>query len=800
MWTWLAGKILRNRIAVLVVTGLLTVFMGWMAGRVKMSFRNGGLLPKDDSTLIAYQQFVHQFSEDGNVVVIGTDDKDFFKPERFAAWWRLGNDLKAIDGVDSVFSEAHLFDLVRDDSLMTFKLRPVVPVPPTDQAGMDTLVAHLRSLPFYDRLLFNDSTGAHVMMLFLDAAMFNSERRGHMIEDILALGDAYAADHVPLHYSGLPYIRVKVASLVKGEMPLFMGGSLFVCAVLLLVFFKSWRVMWVCTAVVAISVVWSFGLMALFDCPITLIMSVIAPLVIVTGVPNCVFLINSYQIEYVHHGNQMKALQRVITRVGAAAFMTNATTAVGFTSFMLVSSDTLKEFGLIATLGIMVLWALSMVLIPICFSFMPPPTAKHLKHLDRKWMDAVVDRIVRISHLHRPMVYAITLLVFIVALVGMGRLKDESRIVDDLPEENEVLVNMRWFERNFRGVIPLEVIIDTKKNGGALKEPTLKRIQRLHDTLATYPQFSRPLSVVDAVKFTKQAFYGGDPQRYELIRPSYAPDQFIVKYLPKATEKKDMGKAFLDTARQVTRLTVQMADIGTTRMDQLMTELRPQVDSIFAPDKYDVRFTGNSIIFLEGSRYLIDNLIWSLFWAVVFIVALMALLFNSLRILVVSLIPNLIPLVVTAGLMGYFHIPIKPSTILVFGIALGIAVDNAIHFLARYRLELKLTNNDYKRAVDRATREVSVGIIYTSAVLFFGFIIFAFSKFGGIQALGILTSITLLVAMFTNLLVLPGLLLTFHRNLITRAFQEPLLVILDEEEDINLDELKVEDTAQSQQP
>lgn len=798
MWTWLAGRILRNRIAVLVITGLLTVFMGWMASRVKMSYRNGGLLPKDDSTFVAYQHFVHQFSEDGNVVVIGTDDPDFFKPERFAAWWRLGNDLKAIDGVDSVFSEAHLFDLVRDDSLMTFKLRPVVPVPPTDQAGMDSLKAQLRSLPFYDRLLFNDGTGAHVMMLFLDAAMFNSERRGHMIEDIVERGDAYAADHVALHYSGLPYIRVKVASLVKGEMPVFMGGSLFVCAVLLLIFFRSWRVMWVCTAVVAISVVWSFGLMALFDCPITLIMSVIAPLVIVTGVPNCVFLINSYQIEYVHHRNQMKALQRVITRVGAAAFMTNATTAVGFTSFMLVSSDTLKEFGLIATLGIMVLWALSMVLIPIFFSFMPPPTAKHLRHLDRKWMDTVVDRIVRISHRHRPMVYAITLLVFIVALVGMGKLKDESRVVDDLPEENEVLVNMRWFERNFRGVIPLEVVIDTKKNGGALKDATLRRIERLHDTLATYPQFSRPLSVVDAVKFTKQAFYGGNPEKYALLN---GPEKsFILPYLQGAGDKKNMGKAFLDTARQVTRLTVQMADIGTTRMDELMTRLRPQVDSIFTPDKYDVQFTGNSIIFLEGSRYLIDNLIWSLFWAVVFIVALMALLFSSLRILVVSLIPNLIPLVVTAGLMGYFHIPIKPSTILVFGIALGIAVDNAIHFLARYRLELKLTNNDYKRAVDRATREVSVGIIYTSAVLFFGFIIFAFSKFGGIQALGILTSITLLVAMFTNLLVLPGLLLTFHRNLITRSFQEPLLVILDEEEDINLDELKVEGTAQPQRP
>ncbi|MBK6775600.1 MAG: MMPL family transporter [Flavobacteriales bacterium] len=797
MWTWLAGKILRNRITVLVITGVLTVLMGYQATKVKMSYRHGGLLPKTDSVYLAYHEFTEQFSEDGNVMVLGTGDPKLYTPERFKAWWQLGNDLKEIPGVDSVFSEAHLFDLVRDDSLTTFKLRSVVVSPPTTQAEMDSLKARIRSLPFYDKLLFNDSTGASLMMLFLDAAMFNSEQRGDMIERIVARGEEFAAGGSEVHYSGLPYVRVMLTSLVKGEMPLFMGLSLLVCAILLLIFFRSWRVMWICVLVVAISVVWSFGILGLLDYRITLIMSVISPLVIVTGVPNCVFLINSYQIEFVRHGNKMKALQRVITRVGAAAFMTNATTAVGFTTFMLTYSDSLREFGLVATAGIMVLWALSMVLIPILFSFMPPPTAKHLRHLDRRWMDVVVDRIVRISHRRRALVYALTVLVFSIALLGMTRLKDESRVVDDLPEHNPVLVHMRWFEKNYHGVIPLEVIIDSKKNGGALKDATLKRIERFCDTLATYPEFSRPISIVDAVKFTKQAFYGGNPEKYALLT---GPEKsFILPYLQGAGEKKSMGKAFLDTARQVTRLTVQMADIGTTRMDALMERLRPQVDSIFDPTKYDVRFTGNSVVFLKGNSYLVDNLITSLGWAIALIVVLMALLFGSLRILVVSLIPNLIPLVVTAGLMGIFHIPIKPSTILVFGIALGIAVDNAIHFLARYRLELKLTNNDIKRSVDLATREVSVGIIYTSAVLFFGFTIFAFSEFGGIQALGILTSITLLVAMFTNLLVLPALLLSFHRNLITQAFREPLLVILDEDDDVDLGELKLENSDEQEQ-
>src|SRR5690606_1362769 len=257
------------------------------------------------------------------------------------------------------------------------------------------------------------------------------------------------------------------------------------------------------------------------------------------------------------------------------------------------------------------------------------------------------------------------------------------------------------------------------------------------------------LSIVDAVKFTRQAFYGGDPERYGLLTST--DKRFMLPYIEHIggdAEKgsASMGKAFIDSTLGTTRLTVQMADVGTTKMDLLLQKLRAQTDSIFPTDRYNVVFTGTSVVFLKGSSYLVSNLISSLFWAIVIIVVLMAMLFNSLRILLVALIPNVVPLIVTAGLMGFLDIPIKPSTMLVFGIALGIAVDNAIFFLARYRLEVKLTGGDLAHSVDRAVREVSVGIIYTSVVLVAGFSMFAFSRFGGIQALGMLTTITLLTA------------------------------------------------------
>lgn len=791
MWQWLANRVLRNRTGILIAVLLITGFMAYKASTVGMNYKHGGLLPESDSAYVDYERFLSRFSEDGNVIVIGTEGGSLYTPEHFTAWYELGNDLRTFHGIDSVFSEAHLYELVRDDSLKRFTVERLMQAPPKDRPAMDSLLAAIRSLPFYNGLLYNDSTKASLMMVFVNAPLFNTDERTAVVR---ALGDRVEAfseaTGIKTHLSGLPWIRVKSTNLVKNEMPLFMGSSLFVCGLLLLLFFRSWRVTWICLGVVAVSVVWSFGAMGILGYRITILQSVIAPLVIVMGVPNCVFLINAYHYEYVRHGNKIKALQRVISRIGAAAFMTNATTAVGFTTFCITKSDTLVEFGWVATIGIMVLWALSMLLIPILFSFFPPPKARHLSHLDRRWLDRAVEWIVATSQKHRPLIYSVTTFLTVLAFIGIWRMKDESRIVDDLPADNPVLTDLKFFEANFRGVMPLEVVIDTRKKGGVLTDATLKRIEKLEDTLATYPEFSRPLSIVDAVKFTKQAFYGGNPEKYALLNST--EKTFILPYLEGAQGKEGMARAFIDSTRSTTRVTVQMADVGTTRMEPLLGRLRAQVDSIFSPERYRVTLTGTSVVFLKGSSYLVSNLITSLFWAVVIIVILMALLFNSARILLVALIPNIIPLLFTAGLMGFLHIPIKPSTMLVFGIALGIAVDNAIHFLARYRIELKLSNNDLRASVDLATREVSVGIIYTSVVLLAGFSLFAFSQFGGIQALGMLTTITLLVAMLTNLLVLPSLLLSLNKAIMSRTFQEPFIEILDEEEDIELDELKLD--------
>ena len=770
-----------------MVLGVLTVFFFYQMRNVEVSYKFGGLLPKTDSAYIHYQELLANFSEDGNVIVLGVQDPGLYELENFQAWWQLGHDLKKQEGVDSVFSEAHLFELVRNDSLRKFQLAPIVPTRPETQAEVDSIHRKVRSLPFYRDLLYNDSSNVSLMMVFVNAAKFNSEERGNMVDLIAARVDEFQQDRFKVYRSGLPFIRTVVTERTKSELLMFVCMMIVTVAILLLLFFKNWRVVSMCLLVVAVGVIWAVGSIGLMGYKLTSVMAIIPPLVIVIGIPNCIFLINRYHFELTRHQHKMRALSRVIARTGMASFMTNSTTAVGFATFVLTYSDVLKQFGVIAAWNIMAVFALSILIIPILFSYQKLPDIRHLAHLDRKWVNVATSGLVRIVQHHRKWVYVSMLLVATVGLIGVWQLKNESHVVDDLPADDPVMKDLKFFEAQFNGVMPLEVIIDTRRPGQALKEINLKKIDQLQDSLDRYPELSRSLSIVDAVKFTKQGFYGGDPERYQLIKAN--EKAFILPYLENAQEKGGMARSFINEDRSATRVTLQIADAGTARMDELIAELRNEIDSIFDPQKYRVLLTGTSVVFLEGSKYMVDNLIISLILAVLVISGMMALLFNSLRMVLISLIPNLIPLIATAGMMGYLGVNIKPSTILVFSIAFGISVDNAIHYLSRYRQELKFSKHDIHTSVTNAIREAGVSMMYTSIVLFLGFGLFVFSDFGGTQALGMLISFTLLVAVFTNLLILPSMLLSFEKTMTTTSFEEPLVDMGDDEPEVDTQEI-----------
>ncbi|MFM2201375.1 MAG: hypothetical protein RL040_575 [Bacteroidota bacterium] len=788
---------------------LLTVAMGWQSQYARMSYKFGGVLPENDSTYIEYKNFIEQFSEDGNVLAIGYRDSRIWELPNFLKWRQLVRDLQAtqveVDGtpqnmVDSIFSTGNCYNLVKDTLNMRFEFKQLFEREPQSQAELDSIRNVLYQLPFYEGLLYRSESDAGLMMVFVNGKLFNSENRGNAVERMLELSDRFTADTgIKTYVSGMPYIRSVMSVKVKAELKFFTILSAIICMALLLVFFRSVKVTMVVMSVVVVSVVIAMGSIALFDYPITMLMGLIPPLMIVTTVPNCIYLVTKYHQEYQRYGNKTRALARVVQKAGAAAFMINATTAVGFATFIFTSSDLLKHFGVIASINCLLAFFLSLLVFPIVYSYLPPPSERHLGHLNSPWLERILDSLVRTVIFKRAWVYALTILITGLGVYGISRMHTTGNIVDDIPDTDRVITDLKWFESNFNGVMPFEILVDCQKKGQITKEKNLQKIEELQQLLASYElkladtiihPFSKSLSIVDAGKYVKQAFYDGDSAYYTLI--TREEQAFIGEYIS-SEDRADKGvqKTFLDSTKSMTRITAQVADIGTKEMDRLMSEIKPQIDSIFDPAKYKVTLTGTSIVFLEGTNYLVGDLFSSLLFGVIIISIMMAVMFWSARMVFISFIPNIIPQIVTAGIMGFVGIPLKPSTILVFSIALGITVDNTIHYLAKYRQELKYHDWKIKESALLAIRETGASMVYTSLVLLFGFGCFAASEFEGTRALGVLTAVTLLVAMITNLIILPALLLSFQKRITTKSFKEPFFQSLDEEDDLHYDDWSV---------
>ena len=588
----------------------------------------------------------------------------------------------------------------------------------------------------------------------------------------------------------MPYIRTLNAQTIIDEIGLFIGAALLITSLIFFYFFRSFRATMVSLIVVLIGVMWSFGIMGAMGYEITVLTALVPTLVIVIGIPNCIFFINKYHQEYHKHSNKAKSLQRVITKTGTATLMTNITTAVGFATFIITNNELLKEFGVITTLNILAIYLLTLLIIPIFFSYIPPPNARHLGHLERESLTTFFKWIIRTVKFNRVGVYVTAVVLLVFGIIGIYEIKMSGSIIEDMPKKTEFFDDIRFFEKEFSGVMPLEIMIDTKKKNGAMKLTNLRRMEELEETITEIPELSKPLSIVNVAKSFKQAFYNGNPEYYEI--PTSQEESFLLPYIKNSLKnsKDNQLKSYLNTDGSIARMTTFIKDENGEKMEEVEAQLRRKVNKLFPEPKYEVIITGKASVFQKGTKYLLDNLLSSLLFAFLLTGGLVAIMFRSFKMVLVAIIPNLLPLIMTAGIMGFLGIPLKPSTLLVFGIAFGLSVDDTLRFLAQYRLELARNDWKIKKSVFATFNDAGISMFYTSLVLFFGFSVFMLSSFGGTVALGGLVSITLCFGMLSNLVLLPALVLTLNKTLANeQEFLEPTIDIL-EHSDEKIDALE----------
>lgn len=869
MWNKLANIILRNRFLILGVHALLTVLFGYYTiTGLKIDNKYGNMLPEDTETQQTYLKFKEMFGEDGSALVIGIQNDSLFTEEKFKKWKELGDSILQMGGVNSVVSEAKIFTLRNDKNNEQFIAKPVFSDITFKEKSIDSIRKEVRNNPLYKNMLYNDSNNVSLMMVSIDEKYLQDRTKQKVVMHIEDLASTYEKEFGKVHFAGLPHMRVLIGKRVMSEMYIFVALSIAVSSLIMYFFFRSIRITMICNVVVLVTVVWAMGTIGMLGYNISIMMALIPPLMIVIGIPNCIYLYNKYHQEFRQHKNKAKALSRTIRKTGTAMWLTNVTTALGFVTFCFTSSSKFFEFGVISTLNIMLCYVVSICLVPIFASFSKNPPEKHLRHLDRKMAIGLLEWLVELTAKRRKLIYAITILITLGGGAGIVFMKVTGNLTGDLPSDDPILKDIQFMESNFGGAVPFEVMIHYKEKGRLFSKNTLERVEQVQQSFDDDTLFAKSLSIVDFVKVVNMSYYNNDPERYTLIskRDMLRLKKYVDNFSMSNNNSAFSLKELADTSNCILRIRTQMKDIGSYEVSDEVMLVQNRIDSIMNPDKkdierlfakvekgkkmyidsilenynavynsltavlsngnadkqlafdsdpelvktyynkpnfktqlrkaidneyYDVQITGTSVVASVGTQYLVDNLLSSIIFAVLSIAALMAVLFYSFRMVVVSMIPNLIPMVVTAGIMGWFGIPLKPSTLLIFSIALGITVDNTIHFLAHYRHELKMKKWDLKDCIAISIRETGLSIIYTSVILFFGFIVFIFSDFGGTQALGYLSAITYFVALFTNLILLPSLLLSYERRLTTKSFEEPLFEIYDEESDIDWNLLEV---------
>jgi len=785
-WEKISKIILKNR--VLIVLSLLTAtyFFTTHWDNIRFTYTEANLLPATHPENIKYKSFTDKFGEEGNLIVISVKDSTLFTIEKLNAWNELSHSFKDHEDVSTVIAFGDLQKLKKNKSSRQFYIEPFIKDSISEESELELLKNEIfNNSPFYDKFLINSESKAVRTAINLKTEVVNTVLREQFVNNVLLprVSEFEQKYNLDVRISGMPYVRTKYSETIKAELGKFLILALIVTSLIFFLFFRSFRATLISIIAVSVGVMWTLGIVGILEYELTVLTAIIPPLIIVIGMPNCIFLINKYQHELNKHGDKSLSLQKVITKIGNVTLMTNVTTASGFATFITTDSKLLNEFGLVASLSILSIFILCLLIIPIVYSFLPKPDEKHLEHQNKKWINNLLNWMVSVVKTKRIEVYIISVILLALSIIGIYKIEISGSFIDDMPRNTEFFDDILYYEKEFNGILPLEIYIDSKRKKSITKLSNIKKMEIVENLIAKFPELSRPISVVSLVKYSKQAFYNGNPKYYQV--PTSQENSFILSYAKNSTSDVDLLNNFVDSTGQYTRITTFMKDMKIERMERIEEELNAEIEKVMPSDRFEVFLTGKAYLFQKGTYFLVENLVWSLGLAVVLISLFMAYLFRNFRMIIISLIPNLLPLLITAGLMGFIGIPIKPSTILIFSIAFGISVDDTIHFLAKYRQELQENKWQVKKSVYNSVRETGLSMFYTSIVLFFGFSVFIVSNFGGTVALGSLVSGTLLLAMLSNLLLLPSLLLTLDKSIANeKVLKDPKIKILSDQEEL----------------
>lgn len=760
MWKKLAINILNFQKYYLFGIALVLIFFVFSIFTKGIQYSNtqAQLLPDSDSANIHFQSFREKFGKEDASVLIGFYEKDFQNEKQFLLFNELINKIKKLPGVQNVFSSTEAVILQKDTINRKFTTEKLFDEPLTFSSWKNNN-QKIKEFPFYEGILYNSKTNTQLLVVNYKQEVLDTKLREQSTSKLNDLIESFEKEsNIELFASGMPLIRTMNKKVVLGESKQFVLLALFATIFAFLFFVRSVKATFGIFLVVLMSILCSFGTIATLGYKITILTGLVPPIIIIIGVTNGVFIVHKFFYEYKKSKNKAKGLIESISKIGRATLITNLTTAFGFFTFVFTESSTLKEFGIVSTINILLVFLLCLIFLPIFLSNFKFKLKDIKKEKESGWNGKMNQYLYYLIENKRSAIYSISIVLFLVSVFGISLFKRSSNILDEMSKNAKYFKEISFFDENFGGILPLEIIVSgNPKSATSFK--TLEKINELSQTVDSLGNSSKLISLAEMVKLSKQAFYNNDKTYYDIPTPS--EKTFILRYIKNSEGNKNQLKSYVDENQSTFRMTTLLKNSSSDELEKTVSVVEKKVKSLF-PEK-ETYLTGTAYLFMKGTSFLTKDLIQSIVLALIVISLLMATMFRSFPIVVISLIPNVLSMVIVAGMMGFLEIPIKPSTILVFSISFGIAADDTIQFLNKYKQEFYKHQKNINLAVKSTFQEMAKSMYSSSIILMIGFGTFLFSGFGGIQALGGLVALVLFFAMFANILILPALLITFQR-------------------------------------
>lgn len=742
-----------SSLLVLTIIAILTALSVFYASRLRFDYNFDNFFPKGDPDLAYYFSYRDKFGNDNDYLLIGLDNGgSLFDRQFLQKVDTLARFMQQQPHVESVLSPTTVKSPIIEQ-FGYFEIPYLHPDEPERYTQDSILIYQSREL--VGTLFSEDATA---VSLFVQTSDDLGKEPGDslisaMYGEIERLG---LREH---HVAGKVLAQSVFIEKMKIELAIFMSASILLVILFLWIAFRTaWGVL-VPLVVVLLSVIWSLGVMGLFNKPIDVMTVLLPTIMFVVGMSDVIHIMSRYITEIGQGATKIQALRVTIREVGMATLLTSLTTSVGFLTLLTTSIVPIQEFGVYTAIGIFLAFVLAFTVLPAILLLIKRPNPRRARRTDLSW--PMLLRRVYTFVLRRPYPILYTSMgIVLISLIGISMIKVDTTLLEDLGDDDPIIKDFQYFEEKFSGVRPFELHLIAGPDKSMYDLEVLQEVDQLETYLyQTYGLnfITSPATVVRAIH---RAQNGGLPDYYTL--PASQREMKQVQRRLAAFSKRSELRAVVTADQREGRLAGKMTDVGSVRAAELNDSLRAFIDQRINPELLQTRITGSAVMLDKNNDYVVSNMLQGLLIAFLVVALLVGLIFRSLRMVLISLVPNIIPLLMIGGIMGFLGINMTVSVSIIFTIAFGIAVDDTIHFLGKLKVELR-KGKSLPYAIKTTIISAGKAIIITSCILVAGFLTLVLSSFDATFYVGVFVSLTLVFAVVADLLLLPVLILYFYR-------------------------------------